>query len=489
VEELITAPGGSISFQVWNPEKHPMQLGKEVHRTATGVQPRLVPRRIFIDASYTLCSGKNSGIERVVRSIIRESSQNSSSLLPQLVVVHEGEFFAIDEQQVAALAKPAKFQRNVLGTLPKLYQKAARLLCQVLPLRVLRKWLLPEAGHLGIFKVPHSIYERYSRKAAVRKSQRVEPADGDLFLLPDAYWVQRGIWSAVENAKAAGAMIALVIYDLIPITHGEFVNPKRTAVFKQYLHQVAMQSDLIVAISETVRDQLVEYLKTSEEAGEYCKDIRSFELGAELSQCEGMVRAQLTELFDSPQSAPPYLMVATFDPRKNHRYLLNAFEILWRTRPDLRLCLIGRIGWMCEELLIELEKHPKRDRELFVFHDLSDPELHYCYRKSRGVLFPSIVEGFGLPIVESLWHGQKTFASDTPIHREVGREDCTYFDLDNPQTLVARILDWESQLADGKPQLPVRQPTTWCESNTQLFQHCLDAFDKRHRCPPLRRTA
>ncbi len=87
--------------------------------------------------------------------------------------------------------------------------------------------------------------------------------------------------------------------------------------------------------------------------------------------------------------------------------------------------MVGRVGWLCEDILIQLEKHTRRNRELFVFHDLSDAELQYCYSSSRGVIFPSIVEGFGLPIVEALWHGQKTFASDTPIHREVGRNDCS----------------------------------------------------------------
>ncbi len=463
-----------------------MQPGRKL---TSAIEPSIaelpqVPKRIFVDATYTLCSGKNSGIERVVRSIIRESRQLSTELIPQLVIAHEGQFYSLSEKQLNRLAKPAGVQGNVQSRLPKIYRKLASMVCKAIPSRTLRKWILPEAGHLGMFKVPHTLYEYYSRSIAVRSAKQITPTENDLFLLPDAYWARRGIWPAVEQAKASGAMIATLLYDLIPITHQEFVHPRRTEVFKQYLFKLATKSDLIVAISDTVRDQVEAYLPKLSGEHKYCEDIRSFELGAELSAAKGKLRSRVTDLFDPESANTPYLMVATFDPRKNHRYLIDAFDKLWQVKPDAKLCLIGRIGWMCEDLLIELEKHPMRNKQLFIFHDLTDCELHHCYRNSRGVIFPSIVEGFGLPIVESLWHGQKTFASDTPIHREVGRDDCTYFDLADPQSLVECILDWESQLAESKPRLPVRQPVAWSESNLQLFNHCLDAFQSRTAATP-----
>ena len=161
----------------------------------------LVPQRIFVDATYTLCSGKNSGIERVVRSIIRESRLLSTELVPQIVIAHGGQFYALDQQQLARLAKPAKFQGNILSQMPKVYRKIASCLCKMIPLRTLRKWVMPEAGHLGIFKLPHAYYESYSRGLAVRTAQLVVPTSNDLFLLPDAYWARRGIWSAVRKSQ------------------------------------------------------------------------------------------------------------------------------------------------------------------------------------------------------------------------------------------------------------------------------------------------
>ncbi len=59
---------------------------------------------------------------------------------------------------------------------------------------------------------------------AVRGAQPIEPTSDDLFLLPDAYWPKRGVWQAVEHARACGAMVATVLYDLIPVTHPQFVG-------------------------------------------------------------------------------------------------------------------------------------------------------------------------------------------------------------------------------------------------------------------------
>ncbi len=92
--------------------------------------------------------------------------------------------------------------------------------------------------------------------------------------------------------------------------------------------------------------------------------------------------------------------MAAFDPRKNHRYLLDAFDLLWQRIPDPsarpKLCLVGRVGGRCHEIIERIKHHPLLNRNLFAFHDLNDAELQYCYQQCRGVIFPSIVEGFGL---------------------------------------------------------------------------------------------
>lgn len=433
------------------------------------------PKAIFIDGTFSLISGKNSGVERVVKSIVRESQKAGMNPSVATVFCHENRFFALDKKHIERLSRCARFQRDIVASLPVIYVWLANLVCWLFPFSSVRKCLLPRTGHLGLFKVAHTFFEKRTRKSIAKDASEVQFVPGDILLLPDAYWAKMHIWPIVEQARSSGALVASVVYDLIPITHPEFVGDGMKNKFEEYLRCLATHSDLIIAISDTVRGQLRSYLPQICEPGSYCRDIRSFTLGAELVTVGGSPRQKLLELFGDEEKSP-YLMVATFEPRKNHKFLIDAFELLWKSNQHLNLCLIGRVGWLCDDLMARLENHPARDRQLFVFHDVTDAELQFCYRSSRGVVFPSIVEGFGLPIVESLWHGKMTFASDTPIHREVGKRDCAYFGLENPTSLVEVILEWEKRLGAGSADLPVRQPIDWAESYKQLIDCCLDAY-------------
>lgn len=444
------------------------------------------PKRIFIDGSYTLCSGKTTGIERVVRNLIAHSSNLPTIPQRHVVMASGGIFVKLHERHLKSLARPAAVHGNVLAHLPKVYKSVADLATRGLPAPKLRRSLLPQPGHLGIFKLPHTIFEKATRLAVARRARPVAFTNGDILLLPDAYWGTKGVWEPVAHARANGALVATVLYDLIPLTHPQFIGGATPPRFLNYLQCVAKYSDLIVAISNTVRDQMVEYMQANCAPGTHCEDVRSFELGADLALTDGPVRESLRQLMSDSQSAsPPFLCVGTFEPRKNHAYLLEAFELLWQSRPEARLMLVGRPGWECDPLLQKLAEHPRRDRQLFVFHDLSDAELQHCYRSCRAIIHPSCVEGFGLPIVESLWHGKQTFASDTAIHREVGGQACTYFDLADPGSLVSALCRWEDESEGATPQSATRRALSWQESSRALFASCVDAFGQRRSGPEL----
>jgi alpha-1,2-rhamnosyltransferase len=119
--------------------------------------------------------------------------------------------------------------------------------------------------------------------------------------------------------------------------------------------------------------------------------------------------------------------------------LLDTFDGLWAKGIDVNLCFIGRVGWKVEDLLARIKSHREYQRRLFFWSDIDDVELAYCYKHASMLVFPSFIEGFGLPIIESLGHGLPVLASDTPIHREVGLDHIGYFDLADPGSLETQI--------------------------------------------------
>lgn len=458
------------------------------------------PRRVFFDASHSICSGKNAGIERVVHNLVREFQSLGPDDRPEMVVGDQRGFYPLREREIAQFRYLGNLQADASAHLPRIYKWTARLLGRMTSSVRIQNWLLPSAGHLGPLKLPHSVAKKHVRRRVASQAS-VEFMPGDLLILPDAYWSRNDIWHAVHQARQCGATVATVLYDLIPITHTALVGDGINQPFHDYIRNVVQYSDTIVCISNTVREQLQQHIPHIANLARCCSDIRSFRLGAELPKNRGSVRESVRELFSGVRRnvnshTPPYLVVGTFEPRKNQRFVVDAFDALWDKHPHASLCLVGRRGWQCDELLQRLMEHPQLNRRLFVFHDLNDAELETCYRGCRGVMMPSITEGFGLPIVEALQLGAPTFASDTPIHREVGGVACQYFSLESPQRLVELIDRYEQGLAG---QLTARATSshfvgesvssehigggidgdacfTWQQSAAALMRECLAGY-------------
>ena len=433
------------------------------------------PKNVFVDASHTSSSGLTGGVHRVVRNICHFTPKLVRSKC-SIVVVRNHRFTCEDPKRVT-LAKlstnVAALQANILAYMPRLYVTVAKAVCEVIRSRKLRQWLLPLPGHQGILKFPLKTLERLLRAARRETSLGAE----DLLILPDAYWAHEQVWPAVRNARDNGVFVISVVYDLIPLTHPSFVAVGAPDSFKRYLHEVAHNSDMIVAISDTVRDEITATLPRLWPDENICQDVRSFPLGAEFQKVVGTVRGEVKEVFHEDCIDNPYLMVATFDPRKNHEYLLDAFEEIWKSDPSRTLCFVGRVGWCCDDILERIQGHPKRGTHLFIFHDLSDAELSYCYQRASAICFPSITEGFRLPIVEALLHGRYVFAADTSIHREVGKDECIYCNLDSPLDLANKIIFWERDKSSVSPTRNSEQKMVDCESSIKrLLEHCLRGF-------------
>ena len=147
--------------------------------------------------------------------------------------------------------------------------------------------------------------------------------------------------------------------------------------------------------------------------------------------------------FAEPSSKPATILyVARLKDTKNHARLLDACEALWRKPIDFQLHLIG-----CEDEERESRKILHRIRGLqekgfpvrWLGH-VSDDELHRSYQECSFTVFPSLVEGLGLPILESLWHGRPVICSSERPMSEIGSgPGCLLVDVRSSEALESAI--------------------------------------------------
>ncbi len=275
------------------------------------------PSRVLIDCSHAVRCGNRTGVQRVVWNLAKEAENcaaelNGSGVKCQSTVFHNDGFWPLDAKQTPL---SLRMRSDILSQTSKAYRAIANQVCRIFPASNLKKWLLPEAGHLGVFRSSVRRQELCERRARRRAAGWTVPGRGDILLLPDAYWCQMKIWPKVAEARLRGTLVAVVIYDLIPLTHPQYVPPGSDVAFLDYLRCAVENADLLIAISDTVRDQC-----TSEIAKRWPEQlnttkISSFRLGAELGVPEGNPSPEIQKLFSPRNSNTPYLMVSTFDPR------------------------------------------------------------------------------------------------------------------------------------------------------------------------------
>lgn len=390
----------------------------------------------------------NSGIQRVVRNIVRHLSSTAETVECIPVIFARGRLYRVtkltpDPADEAFLARAYELLERLNGAFWRAHG------------RYENHWPMTRVHNLRrafyvvsrVLNLPIALGLRSLRLLGfdplLLRAEPFEAHAGDQLVLLDSSW-HEAHFGQIEQLKRQGVGIVAVLYDLIPLTRPEFFDTRLSAVFSAWFDWVIHTADGYMAISRSVRDQLKHELATR--LGTVAAEkpwYGYFHLGSELDLIRGDLAppAELTRLFDAEQ--PVYLAVSTVEPRKNHTYLLDAFELLWAQQSPVRLCIIGRIGWKCDALIKRIEGHPEFGRRLFMFNQLDDGGLEYAYARAKALVFSSHDEGFGLPLVEAMQRGLPAMGSDIPVFHEVGGEYMAYFDLQAPQTLADLVTRFE----------------------------------------------
>jgi glycosyltransferase involved in cell wall biosynthesis len=246
---------------------------------------------------------------------------------------------------------------------------------------------------------------------AVRVSWASWPRDAG----PSDWFVTTEIFSPAErpgfsNFLASRACrCAAVYYDAIPLKHPHITWPASVARHPGYMMALA-GFDRVMAISSASRDELLGYWRWQGIASP--PPVGVLRLGADF---DGAPRAA------SPASppAPSLLCLGILEPRKNQDFLLDACEALWDEGLRFDLHVAGRVNPHFGRLLaVRIGRMRSRRPGLRYHGRATDAELGRLFAGARATVFPTIAEGSGLPLTESLWRAVPCVASDLPALRE-----------------------------------------------------------------------
>ncbi len=204
----------------------------------------------------------------------------------------------------------------------------------------------------------------------------------------------------------------ITVYDLVSERFPETMDARNRRLLRGHLQDSASRASSVLTISEFSKREIMDVLKVPEEnifVG-YCGvDTGFYTPGAGFE----------TEIGKKHDLGRYILYVGTLEPRKNINTLVEAFGKISAGFPDVKLVLAGGLGWQPDATLAAILNSPCRDRIVRTGY-ISNEEKRDLLRNALFFVFPSIYEGFGMPVTEAMACGTDSVISASSSLVEIG---------------------------------------------------------------------
>jgi len=226
-----------------------------------------------------------------------------------------------------------------------------------------------------------------------------------------------------------GVKIITHIHDISFLAYPEFIKKTDLFFLKMLIPRSLKRADKIIAISKFTKSEIIKYYRISPEKIEVVYNAVSEDFLK--SDYSGNELFEIRKKYNLPEEF--ILYIGTMQPRKNIPMLIKAFAKTEEKIPKIKLVLAGsrKAHNFDNNIDKEIEKIKMSDSIIFPgFVDEEDKSA--LFQLAKAFVFPSLYEGFGIPILEAMSQKIPVLASDIPVHREIAKDGALYF---NPESV------------------------------------------------------
>ena len=262
-----------------------------------------------------------------------------------------------------------------------------------------------QSEHIS-FHIPHSTFHPFWRSYGMVKD-----------LKRDGVQLFHGLSGELPvGIRKSGIKSVVTIHDLIFLRHPEFYNPIDVKLYTWKFHQTLREADHIIAISECTKRDILEY------GGQ---DVSEDKITLVYQSCSprfDISRTPAPSHPRTPETKRYILSVGSIEARKNTLLAVKALPYL---PSDVSLVLVGRHTKYTDTILAYAKEHQLEHR-VKVMHGVPDTDLPALYAGAEAFVYPSVYEGFGIPIIEAISCGLPVVACTGSCLEEAGGPDSFY---------------------------------------------------------------
>jgi len=209
---------------------------------------------------------------------------------------------------------------------------------------------------------------------------------------------------------------ALLCYDIIPLLYPHFFPPRIAKLFRECFDFLLSKVNLVIVTANCVEADVRRYCAQNKIALRATAVVR-------LGTRERVLNTGGAQLVDALETGKFILFVSTIEPRKGHQLLFLTWKRLLTAgipqATGYKLVFVGRKGWLVDQFVEELQSHPSFGDTILWLSQVDDTLLHKLYADCAFCVYPSVYEGFGLPVIEAFRHGKAVISSNGGALAEV----------------------------------------------------------------------
>lgn len=266
----------------------------------------------------------------------------------------------------------------------------------------------------------------------------------DTYICLGTGWLDHRKVNILATHHANGGKTIQMIHDLIPIVRPDLHMPWVTRAFRDWLQDIASYTDLFICVSQNTQRDLNRFLEdnsisTKTAVAPLAHEFLGFERGGSNTNPPPQLRECIRTLRDKSF----IVCVGTIEIRKNGANLLRAWREVCRSKPeakDYSLIFAGKRSWGLNDFDKALLTCKQENIDVRIIEDACDSEIAWLYGHCYFSVYPSLYEGWGLPIGESLWFNRPCLSSNTSSMPEVGGTLVQYCDPESTTSIATGLL-------------------------------------------------